>query len=181
MKTITLRKENLKRRKDIGKDWYEWEGFEGKGNIKWDGFNIILTRGGNLDTEGGNLNTRGGNLNTGGGYLDTEGGYLDTGGGYLYTRGGYLDTEGGNLNTGGGNLKCRNLYWQLMSMPTCKKMEIRQIRPPGFQRKYWEKRTGLKLKGCYSEVYKTIKLEIPKLLRKKCWSETERWILNSWK
>ena len=133
MQTITLKKEDLKHRPDMGEDWYEWAGGTVEGNIRWEEFNVIITRRGYLDC-----------------------------GGYLYC--------GGDLN------------WSLASMPTAKEIRIKNpIRPPEYQREHWEKRTGLALSGCYEEIHERVRDKIPALLKKKCWSETERWILESWK
>ena len=88
-----------------------------------------------------------------------------------------------DLDTGGGNLICERLHWQLISKPIVGgRMTIKKfICPPEFQREYWKKRTGLDTEGCYAEIHKRIRSEIPRLLQRECWSETERWILESWK
>ena len=146
---------------------------------------------GNLDVRG-NLYV-GGNLVVGGylvvrGYLYVRG-YLDVRGnlyvgGYLDVRGnldvgGNLDVEG-NLDVRGSHVKCKKLYWSHFSMPRAKKIECKIVLPPCKDRDHWEERLGLDCSGDEVEALKRNTPKLKKLLGKKCWSKTERWMIQSW-
>ncbi|CAK0758104.1 hypothetical protein CCP2SC5_2460002 [Azospirillaceae bacterium] len=55
------------------------------------------------------------------------------------------------------------------------------ICPPAEASEYWEARLGMKLEGCYWDIAIKIGPKIPRLLRRKGWTECERRILESWK
>ena len=174
MKTIEVKREDLKKRDDLGRDVYEWGGYHGEANILLPGCNIVLSPSRRLDTGGGHLDTGGGNLDTRGGDLYTRGGHLDTGGGNLYT-------GGGNLDTGGGGLICGVLYWKLMCMPAVprEKLHVGKVRPVECCRAYWSERLGIKLEGCYRKIEAEMADKLPELLARTDWTPTERWILES--
>jgi len=69
MKTIRVGLDDCKKRDELGDNVYEWGGYNGVANIVLPGCDIVLSRGGSIDT--------------GGGYIYTGGGYIDTGGGYM--------------------------------------------------------------------------------------------------
>lgn len=103
-------------------------------------------------------------------------------GALIDTGGGYLDTGGGDLRTGGGYLRCGTLYWRRMDMPQVGgQMSTGKIRPTAHQRAYWEDRLGVELPGCWGEIEKKIALMLPELLKRECWTPTERWILESYR
>jgi len=54
-----------------------------------------------------------------------------------------------------------------------------RVLPPSWQREHWGERLGVNTTGCYDEIL--ARLDIPKLLRRRCWSRTERWMLESWR
>ena len=116
-----------------------------------------------------------------GGYIWTGGGNISTGGGDIRT-GGNIWVCGGYLSTGGGYLRCKALYWSCTMMPDVPrgKMQIGIVRPNGRDRNYWEKRLGVELPGCYEEIAEKIVPLLPDLLKLDKWSETERWIMESW-
>ena len=139
-----------------------------------------LVVGGYIWTGGGNISTGGGDIRTGG-YIWTGGGNISTGGGDIRT-GGNIWVCGGYLSTGGGYLRCKALYWSCTMMPDVPrgKMQIGIVRPNGRDRNYWEKRLGVELPGCYEEIAEKIVPLLPDLLKLDKWSETERWIMESW-
>jgi len=123
----------------------------------------------------GNLDCRG-NLYCGGN-LDCWG-YLYCRG-YLYC-GGNLDCRG-NLYCGGNCAVSGDLLWSHASTPDVTgRFFHRLILPQEWQRAHWQERLGLDLgSGCYDEIVALVLPELPRLLRRKCWSSTERLILES--
>jgi len=96
--------------------------------------------------------------------------------GYLYVHGNLY--VGGYLYVG-GNCICTVLYWPHAARPTIVGADkVGQVRPPPWQRAHWQKRLGVDLSGCWDEIIPRVQASLPKLLRKKCWSDTERWILE---
>jgi len=74
------------------------------------------------------------------------------------------------------------IIWTHASLPNIKgRFFHREVWPAEWQRDYWRKRLGLKLEGCYSSVRAEVLENLPRLLKRKCWSETERWMLKSMK
>lgn len=98
---------------------------------------------------------------------------------------GNLDVEGnldvgGNLYVRGSHVKCKKLYWSHFSMPRAKKIECKIVLPPCKDRDHWEERLGLDCSGDEVEALKRNTPKLKKLLGKKCWSKTERWMIQSW-
>jgi len=108
-------------------------------------------------------------------------------GGNLYA-GGYL-RAGGNLYAGGNLTVLKycailgDLYWSQMSMPEIRgKFFHRMVLPHAWQRGYWEARLDMDFGGrCYESIVAQVLPELPRLLRSRKWSETERWMLGSLK
>jgi len=112
------------------------------------------------------------------------GGDLQCGGdlncwGYLHC-GGDLNCWG-YLNCGGNCAIFGTLYWSQMSKPVVNgKFFHRRVFPQAWQREYWQERLGMDISdGCYNTIIAAIMPELPKLLRRKTWTPTERWMLES--
>ena len=153
MKTIRVGLDDCKKRDELGDNVYEWGGYNGVANIVLPGCDIVLSRGGSIDT----------------------------GGGYIYTRGGYIYTGGGYIDTGGGYMVCGILYWRLMCMPHVlkDKLAVAKVRPDVVCREYWAERLGMELVGCYNNIERALSERLPELLQREDWTPTERWILES--
>jgi hypothetical protein len=65
-------------------------------------------------------------------------------------------------------------------MPRAKKIECEIVLPPCSDRDHWEERLGLDCSGDEVEALKRNTPKLKKLLGKKCWSKTERWMIQSW-
>ena len=174
MKTIRVGLDDCKKRDELGDNVYEWGGYNGVANIVLPGCDIVLSRGGSIDTGGGYIYTGGGSIDTGGGYIYTRGGDI-------YTGGGSIDTGGGYINTGGGDMVCGILYWRLMCMPHVlkDKLAVAKVRPDVVCREYWAERLGMELVGCYNNIERALSERLPELLQREDWTPTERWILES--
>jgi len=84
--------------------------------------------------------------------------------------------EGCSLGKG---CKAKSIYWGYMYPPT---FEIEgKILPPNTCKKYWEKRLGIKLSGCYKNIEKIVKPHLDEWLKLDKWTDCERMILESWK
>jgi len=93
---------------------------------------------------------------------------------------GNLDCRG-NLYCGGNCAVSGDLLWSHASTPDVTgRFFHRLILPQEWQRAHWQERLGLDLgSGCYDEIVALVLPELPRLLRRKCWSSTERLILES--
>ena len=99
--------------------------------------------------------------------------------GYMSCKG-YLYCEG-YLYCKGDYLICQDLYWSHAAMPTLPAQNfIRRVLPPEWQQQHWSKRLNMRFSnGCYDSICKDVLAKMPTLLRRRCWSETERWILET--
>lgn len=55
-----------------------------------------------------------------------------------------------------------------------------RIYPPADARLYWEQRTGLRLAGCYDDIFEAVGPKVSALLKRNDWTDCERRILESW-
>ena len=155
-----------------------------RGSIYTHGGDIYASEG--IDTHGGSIYTFGGDIHTHrdiytfGGDIHTHSGFIDTHGGFIDTHGRFIDTRGRDIDTRDGDIKCGILYWSLINMPNCRRVEAVKIRPAPHQRNYWQERLGIKLSNCWAEIEKTIVPQLPRLLSDDKWTPTERWILESY-
>jgi hypothetical protein len=110
-------------------------------------------------------------------------------GGYIRSVG-YIRSDG-DISSGGdirsvgyirsvGLVKCRKLYWSHYAMPKAKMIECEIVIPKCGDRTYWTERLCINCDGGERAALIRNAPTLKKLLRKKCWSKTERWMMESW-
>ena len=134
-----------------------------------------------------------------GGYIIADGeiradGYIIAGGqiradGYI-SAGGQIRADG-DIIAGGeiipdgdiiadGEITCKTLTWARLQMPKAKKINCAIVIPPCDDLTHWEERLGIDCSGDKKEALIRNAPELKKLIGRKCWSNTERWMISSW-
>ena len=73
-------------------------------------------------------------------------------------------------------------FWNNQYMPDTRGMFFhRAVLPTEIARKHWSERLNMLLVGCYDDIIAQVLPELPRLLRSRKWSSTERWMLSSLK
>jgi len=143
-----------------------------------------LTAGRDLIVKGGNLTVKSGDLTVGrdltvkSGDLTVKSGDLTAGRDLTVRRGDLIAL--GNLAVEGKLWVGGDWYWSQMSLPNVAgTMKHHRVLPAPWQRSYWADRLGVSIPvNCYYDAI-IAGLDIPKLLRLRKWTPTERWILKS--
>jgi len=88
----------------------------------------------------------------------------------------------GDLWVQGDLVVLGDLYWSHMHTPRVGgRFFHRRVLPQSCQRKHWAERLGMTFpdNSCYDEIIEQVIPELPRLLRSRKWSKTERWMLTS--